>query len=610
MVEEPTSASDDPQGDDGRAGRKAIAEQKATRGGRGATAGKEPPTGRGLPDPAGAPRPWLEHYPAGVPHTYDYPLVPLTRLLDDAAQDFPDTVAVHFLGYELTYRQLLDKVDRFASALQHLGVGKGDRVAIVLPNCPQHVIALFAVLRLGAVVVEHNPLAAEHELVHQVGDAACRVVVCLDPVYERVASLKGPGRVEHIITTGIQDALPPPKRLLFRLTGKKDSTYAKVPDAEGVHRFATLIERNAPTVMQIELDPREDLAMLLYTSGTTGVSKGVMLTHFNLVANAFQGRLWMPDVQAGRENILGVMPLFHSYGLTTVLLIGVLSAATLTLLPRFDRDTALKTIDRQKPTLFPGVPTIYSAINTAPDVDHHDLSSIRVCLSGAAPLPVEVATTFERLTGGKLREGYGLTETSPITHANPIYGRAKRGSIGLPVPDTVCTLVDVDDPTKPAPAGGPGELAVAGPQVMKGYWRRPEETAAVRKGDWLLTGDIAQIDEDGYVSIVDRKEDMILASGSHIYPRDVEEVLFAHPKVAKAVVAGIPDPYGGETVKAYIVLEGDEQATADEIDAFCRGRLAAHKVPTAYEVRDALPATAVGTVLRRQLIEEERRRGV
>ncbi|HVM15675.1 MAG TPA: long-chain fatty acid--CoA ligase, partial [Egibacteraceae bacterium] len=559
-----------------------------------------------LPDPGTVERPWLDSYPPDVPATYDYPLVPLTRLLDDAAQDFPQNVAVEFLGTTLTYRELLDQVDRFATALRALGVEKGDRVGIVLPNCPQHVIAIFAALRLGAIVAETNPLYTQAELEHQLNDAGCKIVVCLDPVYKRLTDLKGRlPTVEHVIATGIQDALSFPKNRLFALKGKKDGTYYKIPDSEGVKRFTTLVERASPAVPQTPVDARDDVAMLLYTGGTTGTSKGVMLTHFNLVANAFQARLWMPDVQAGRENVLCVMPFFHSYGLTTCLTFGLLSAATLTLVPRFDVDMVLKTIDKHKPTLFPGVPTIYVALNNAPDVDKHDLSSIRACLSGAAPLPVEVAKQFEELTGGKLREGYGLTETSPITHANPIYGQAKKGRIGVPITDTVATLVDVEDRTRPAPPGGPGELAVHGPQVMKGYWNRPEETAEVLVDGWLLTGDVAEVDSDGYFAIVDRKKDMIIAGGYNIYPRDIEEVLYTHPKVRRAVVAGIPDAYRGETVKAYIVLHDAQSATEEEIDAFLRDKLATYKVPKAYEFRTELPETMVGKVLRRELIEEE-----
>lgn len=561
---------------------------------------------KAMPDAAKIERRWLDSYPPGVPETYDYPLVPLTRFLDDAAQDFPHTEAVEFLGYSLSYRELRDQVDRLATALHNLGVRKGDRVGIVLPNCPQHVIAVFATLRLGAIVSENNPLYTQSELEHQINDAGCSVLIVLDPVYQRIAALKGKlPTVRHVIATGIQDALPFPKNLLFPLRGKKDGTYYAIDESEGVLRFSDLIARTAPAVQQADLDPREDVAMLLYTGGTTGVSKGVMLTHFNLVANAFQARLWLPDVQAGRENILCVLPFFHSYGLTTCLTFGVLSAATLTLLPRFDVDMVLKTIDKRRPTMFPGVPTIYVALNSAPDVRKYDLTSVRACLSGAAPLPVEVAREFEDLTGAKLREGYGLTESSPITHANPIYGKAKKGSIGLPVTDTVCAIVDMDDPTKLVAPGEPGELAIWGPQVMKGYWQRPDETAAMIQQGWLLTGDIAQIDDEGYFAIVDRKKDMIIAGGFNIYPRDIEEVLYEHPKVAKAVVAGIPDPYRGETVKAYIVLKEGQRATEDEIDQWCRDKLAAYKVPKAYEFRTELPETMVGKILRRILVDEE-----
>jgi long-chain acyl-CoA synthetase len=566
---------------------------------------QQPADGR-MPDPAQVQRSWLASYPPGVPETYEYPVVPLTRFLDDAARDFPQTTAVEFLGAKTSYRELLDQVDSFAGALRSLGVRKGDRVGVILPNCPQHVVAIFAILRLGAIVAENNPLYTEVELEHQLADAGCRAVIFLDSLYPKVKPLRSRLKgVEHWIGTGIQEALPFAKKRLFPMKGRKDGTYLKIPDADRVKRMTDLIRKNKPATEQAPVDALDDVAMLVYTGGTTGVSKGVMLTHHNLVANAFQGRLWLPDVQAGRETILCVMPFFHSYGLTTCLTIGVLSAATLSLLPRFERDMVLKAIEQQKPTLFPGVPTMYVALNNAPDVKKYKLSSIRACLSGAAPLPVEVAKTFEELTGGKLREGYGLTETSPITHANPIYGKAKKGSIGLPVPDTIAALVDVDDPTVLVEPGGIGELVIAGPQVMKGYWNRPDETELVLRDGWLLTGDIAQIDDEGYFAIVDRKKDMVIAGGYNIYPRDIEEVLYAHPKVEKAVVAGIPDEYRGETVKAYIVLKQGQTATPEEMDDFCRDRLAPYKVPKAYEFRDSLPETLVGKVLRRKLIEEE-----
>jgi long-chain acyl-CoA synthetase len=461
-----------------------------------------------LPAPDAVERHWLAAYPPGVPTTYEYPLVPLTRLLDDAAQDFPHATAIEFLGLRLTYRELVDQVDRFATALRNLGVGKGDRVSIILPNCPQHVIAIFAILRLGAVGAEHDPVHGEEELSLQLNDVGSTVVVCLDPVYPRLARLKGRlPTVRHIVATGLQDYLPLVKARLFAVKHRKDpAAYYRIPESEGVKRFRDLVDRTGPTVLQAEVDPAEDLAVLLHTGGTTGPSKAVMLTHFNLVANSFQARLWMPDIQAGRESVLCVMPFFHSYGLTVGLMMGVLAAATLVLLPRFDPGAVLKAIDRRKPTLFPGVPTIYEALAGMPGLRKFDLSSLRACISGAAPLPLDVARTLEQVTGGKLREGYGLTETSPLTHANPIYGKAKPGSIGLPVTDTVCILVDTTDPSRPAAPGSPGELAVHGPQVMRGYWNRPDETVKVLRDGWLLTGDVAAVDDDGYFSIVERKK--------------------------------------------------------------------------------------------------------
>ncbi|CAN5782867.1 long-chain fatty acid--CoA ligase [soil metagenome] len=463
------------------------------------------PEGSTMPDHAAAARPWLASYPPGVPATYDYPDVPLTRFLDDAAADFPAAIAVDFLGYTLTYKALLDRVDRFATAVGDLGVTKGDRVGLILPNCPQHVIAAWAVLRLGAIVTENNPLHTADELAHQLNDAGCRVVVCLDPIYQRLAELKGRlPRVEHIIVTGIQDALPFPKNILFPLKGRRDGTYCDIADSEGVLRMRDLIATTPPTVAHEVIDPGVDVALLAYTGGATGPGKGVMLSHRNLVANAFQARLWIPDIQAGRENLLCVVPFSHPYGLTTCLAMGTLAAATLTLLPRFDRDTVLSTIAKRKPTLFPGVPAFFVALGEAPDLGKRDLSSVRACLSGPAALPAEVVKRLEELTGGKLREGYGMTETAPITHANPIYGKAKRGAIGMPITDTACTLRDVDDPSRPARDGEPGELAVAGPQVMLGYWNRPDETAEALVDGWLLTGAVAEVDDDGYFWIVDR----------------------------------------------------------------------------------------------------------
>jgi long-chain acyl-CoA synthetase len=437
-----------------------------------------------------------------VPPSYDYPAVPLTRFLDDAAKDFPETEAIHFLGYSLTYRQLLDKVDRFATALTALGVRKGDRVGLVLPNCPQHVVAVFATLRIGAVVVEHDPLASEAELAHQIGDAGCRVLVCLDPSYEVVARLKGRlTSVKHLIATGLQDALPFPRNVLFPLTGKRDGSYAKIPEGEGVLRMSELINRTAPTAVQAPIEAEADLALLLYTDAGDGPSRGVMLTHANLVANAFQVRLWLPDVQAGRENVLCLVPFSQAQGFTMALGVGLLSAATLTLLHRFEVDDVLSTIEKRKPTLVPATPTAFEALASADDVRKRDLTSVRVCLSTAEPLAAEVARTFEDLTGGKVRQAHGRAEATALTHANPIYGKAKPGSVGLPISDTLCAVLDPDDPSRAVAPGEQGRLAVTGPQVMVGYWNRPEATAAVLRDGWLLTGERARIDDEGYVSL-------------------------------------------------------------------------------------------------------------
>jgi long-chain acyl-CoA synthetase len=349
----------------------------------------------------------------------------------------------------------------------------------------------------------------------------------------------------------------------------------------------------------------DDVALLQYTGGTTGVSKGVMLTHQNLVANAMQCKSWFPEISIGNERLLAVLPFFHSFGMTTSMNCPILVAATMILVPRFNTKEILSLIEKYKPTLFPGVPTMYVAINNYPDVSKYDLSSVKFCISGAAPLPLEVLQEFEQLTGGTLREGYGLTESSPVTHCNPLEGMVKEGSIGIPFPDTECKIVDVDTGEKELEVNEIGELCIRGPQVMTGYWNMPEETKCTIRKEWLYTGDIAKVDEDGYFYIVDRKKDMIIASGYNIYPRDIEEVLYEHPKVKEAVVAGIPDEYRGETVKAYVVLKEGVTASEEEIIQFCRENMAKYKVPTAVAFRDDLPKTIVGKMLRRELVEEE-----
>jgi long-chain acyl-CoA synthetase len=550
--------------------------------------------------------PWLDNYPPGVPEHVTVPKASLAGLLDDAARDFPHAPALHFEGRTTSYAQLAEQAKRFAGALAGLGVAKGTRVGLILPNCPQAVVALFGALRLGATVVQNNPLYTERELGHQLGDAGVEVVVCLDLVYERVKALRGQTAIREVIVTSVLDELPAVKRALAPYTKRGKAATASLAKDEPIRRWRELLA-SAPQgpAAAAEVDPDRDLALLQYTGGTTGVSKGVMLSHANLRANVEQVRAWFPDADPGREVMMAVLPFFHVYGLTVCLLLGVRIGAALVLLPRFDLDGVLSAIDRFRPTLFPGVPTMYVAINNAVEKGGHDLSSIKACLSGAAPLPMEVAERFERFSGGRLVEGYGLSESSPVAIANPIYGKRKAGTIGMPLPDTIARAADPSDPDRTVPIGEPGELAISGPQVMQGYWNRPEETAQVLRDGWLLTGDMAVMDDEGYFAIVDRKKDLIIAGGYNIYPREVEEVLYEHPKVLEVCVAGVADAYRGEVVKAFVVLREGEQATVEEIREFAKARLAAYKVPRAVEFRDELPKSLIGKVLRRALVEEE-----
>ena len=551
------------------------------------------------------PTPWLDNYPPGVPEHVELPKASLAGLLEDAARDFPHAPALHFEGRTISYAQLHQQARRFSGVLAGLGVGRGTKVGLILPNCPQAVVALFGALRLGATVVQNNPLYTERELGHQLADAEVEVLVCLDLTYDRVKALRSRTSIREVIVTSVLDELSGLKRRLAPYTKKGKAASASIGKDEPVRRWREALASAPAAPELVEVDADHDLALLQYTGGTTGVSKGVMLSHANLRANVEQVRAWFPDADPGREVMMAVLPFFHVYGLTVCLLLGLRLGAALVLLPRFDLDGVLAAVDKYRPTLFPGVPTMYVAINNAVEKGGHDLSSIKACLSGAAALPLEVAERFERFSGGRLVEGYGLSETSPVAIANPIYGKRKAGTIGMPIPDTLARVADPDDPSLTMPAGEKGELALAGPQVMRAYWNRPDETAQVLRDGWLLTGDMAVMDEEGYFSIVDRKKELIIAGGYNIYPREVEEVLYEHPKVLEVCVAGVPDSYRGEIVKAFVVLRPGEQASTDEIREFAKARLAAYKVPRAVEFRDELPKTLIGKVLRRALIEEE-----
>lgn len=544
---------------------------------------------------------WLKHYPAKVPQTIDYPAVPIFRFLEDSAKNYPDAVATIFMGAKLTYRQLLEQVNKFACGLSSLGIKKGDRVALFFPNCPESIIAFFATLKIGAVVVQNNPLYVERELKYQIENSGSETLITLDLklLYPKIENIRKETHLKNIIVSSLTEYLPFPLSALYPLAKRKD--IAKV--APDTIKFQDLMKKgDTPPTVNVSPD---EVALLQYTGGTTGVSKGVMLTHRNLVANALQCKAWFPHVEVGKECLLAVLPFFHSFGLTVSMNFPIYVASSMILVPKVDIKEVLGLIQKYKPTLFPGVPTMYVAINNHPDVAKYDLSSIKYCISGAAPLPVEVLQKFEKLTGGKLREGYGLTESSPVTHSNPLEGLVKPGSIGIPFPDTECKITDNETGKKELKLGEIGELCVKGPQIMKGYWNMPDETAIALRDGWLYTGDMAKADEDGYFFIVDRKKDMIIAGGFNIYPREIEEILYEYPKVKEAVVAGIPDPYRGETVKAYIILKDGETATEQEIIEFCKKNLAKYKVPTAVEFRKELPKTLVGKILRRALIEEE-----
>jgi long-chain acyl-CoA synthetase len=547
---------------------------------------------------------WLKHYEAGVPHDLEMPGKTIPLYLEETARRFPDVVAAKFMGGRLTYRELNNLAGCFAAVLAGMGIGRGSRVALNLPNCPQFMIAYSGILKAGAVVVPCNPLYVKRELSHQLNDSGAEVMVTLSRFYPLVRSVKEKTGIKTIIATNIKEYLPRHLRslyTLFRETGEGDRAKLQPGDywlQDLMKKYSSVPPPRAET----ELD---DAACFLYTGGTTGLAKGAHLTHRNLVANALQIKSWLTDLKEGAEIGLAVLPFFHSYGMSTCLNLSLVAGGTLILVPRFSQEEILKLIHREKPTLVPGVPTLYIAMINAPNLQKYDLSSIRVCISGAAPLPLEVQNRFEALTGGRLREGYGLTETSPVTHCNPIYGCSKPGSIGIPFPGTEAKIVDLADPAIELPAGEIGQLAVRGPQVMKEYINQPEETAEVFHEDWFLTGDIGRMDEDGYFYIVDRKKDMIIAGGFNIFPREIEEVLFSHPKIKEACAAGIPHRYRGETVKAYIVLREGETMTEDEVIQFCLENMARYKVPKMIEFRDELPKTIVGKVLRRALVEEE-----
>ncbi|MGZ5287863.1 MAG: long-chain-fatty-acid--CoA ligase [Actinomycetota bacterium] len=563
-------------------------------------------------------RPWHATYPPDVPISLaPYPRESVFALLQNAASGFPDRPALAFFGRHLSYGWLLKEVERFSAVLAGLGVQKGDRVGLILPNCPEYVIAWYACMRIGAIAVGNNPLYTERELEHQIKDSGTRVMVVLDQVYARFGRIRGAAGVQEVIAVRLNHYMPAPIKWLaplkFRSDAKKHETSLPfIPPEHEVRWWSDAMKAAGPVppVARVE-DPEKECAALIYTGGTTGLSKGAMLSHMNLVANARQATAWFPVVRQGEDGILASLPFFHSFG-TLAMNFSMTKAAKLVLIPRFEIDMVLKALSKEKPSLFPGVPRMYIALNEDPRTPTHDLKSLKACISGAAPLPMAVAKRFEAITdGAKVVEGYGLTECSPVTHANPLMGERREGSIGMPLPDTDVKLTDLDEPDRIVPQGDRGEMCIKGPQVMLGYWNRPDESAMVIRDGWLHTGDVAVMSPDGYFTIVDRIKDMIIVSGFNVYPTEVEAVLYHHPKILKCAVAGVPDATTGERVKAYIVLREGESATAEEITAWCRDPeqgLTGYRVPKDIEFRDSLPETLIGKVLRRALQDEERHR--
>jgi len=542
----------------------------------------------------GLERPWFAYYDQWVPKRLEYPEVPLQHFLSASAKKYPDREAIIFLGARLTYRVLDEAANRFAVALVDRGLMKGDRVSLFLPNCPQMVIAYYGTLRAGGVVVSTSPLYSPNELEHQLNDSGAQTIVALSKLYPLVKEVAPRTGLKRIIVTNIKEYFPPVLRLLFTiLKEKKEGHRVAIERHAGTELFLDVLASAPARRPSVEVSP-DDPALLQYTGGTTGVAKGAVLTHRNLVANALQTGAWLVKEKGEKEIFLGAVPFFHVYGMTVVMNLCISLSHTMVLLPHFRVEEVLETIAKYRPTIFPGVPTMYIAINNYPKVGNYDLRSIKACLSGAAPLPLEVQTRFESLTGARLVEGYGLTEASPVTHANPLYGARKVGTIGVPLPDTDARIVDLETGERTLPAKEIGEVVVRGPQVMAGYWNRSDETAMVLKDGWLYTGDIGYMDEQGYFTIVDRKKEMIIVGGFNVYPREVEEPLYEHSKVKEAVAVGLPDPYRGETVKVYIVLKEGQSATEEEIIDFCKKKMAKYKVPTLVEFRKEPAEDACG----------------
>ena len=550
-------------------------------------------------------KPWLKHYLKEVPHTINYQRFFLKDYLAQSVRDFPNKMALSFQGYRVSYRELDTMVNKMAGCLTSLGVKKGDRVAILLPNLIPCVVSYYAVIKIGAIVVMNNPLYTDRELEHQFNDSGSKILITLDLLCNRMIDLRSSTSIKTIIYTSIGDYLPFPKNILFPLVAKKKKLAADVKPADNVLKWKDILKTYPEQTSDVSVE-WDDVAMFQYTGGTTGVSKGVMLTHGNLSCQIQQAMSWFPMFKRGEETTLSALPFFHIFGLTTAMNFAMAMGWGNILVAKPQPEQLLETIKKYKPSFAPLVPTMFIGMLAHKDIDHVDLSCIKGCFSGSAPLPVEVIKAFEEKSGAVIVEGFGMTETSPVTHMNPFNPEKRKvGSVGIPASDTLARIVDLSGNMVDVPVGETGELLIKGPQVMKGYHNNPKATSEALVDGWLRTGDIARMDEDGYFYIVDRIKDMIISGGYNVYPRDIDEVLYEHPKVVEACSIGIPHELRGEAIKAFVVLKENETATAEEIISFCEKHLAKYKLPTEVEFRKELPKTNVGKILRKDLRKEE-----
>lgn len=550
---------------------------------------------------------WLTRYPKGVDWHRQFAPAPLYELLDAATVKYGSRPCTNFLGKVHTYRDIARMVDRAATGLQKLGVTKGTKVGLFLPNCPTYIVYYFATLKAGGTVVNYNPLYTLEELTFQVKDSETDLMVTLDlkVLFDKVEGLMKAGTLRRAVVASFPALLPGAKSVLFKLFKGKDLAHPmKSPVAANVIADAEVMKNDGKYQKQV-IDPVNDVAVLQYTGGTTGTPKGAMLTHANVHVNSQQGASWAPNLVPGQERALAALPFFHVFAMTAVMNFALAQGAELVIMPRFVLDDAMALITKTRPTVMPGVPTMFIAMLNHPKLSSFDLSSLKFCLSGGAPLPVEVKEKFERLTGCKVVEGYGLSEASPSVTCNPLDGPVKEGSIGQPLPGTIVSLRDLGDPTQEVVLGEKGEICIKGPQVMKGYWKRPQETADQFVGEYLRTGDVGIMDEDGFIFIVDRIKDLIICSGYNVYPRRIEEAIYEHPAVEEVTVIGIKDEYRGEAPKAFIKLKAGATATADDIKKHLEPKISKIEMPAEIEFRDALPKTMIGKLSKKELKAEE-----